>query len=156
MESDKVVSITRVSPTDLTKTPIVERIFNGVRKVWDILKRIESRLETIIVNQQRIIALLERNDRGNRKQYVRPLSDYRDFEWEKIGARVMGRDRYGATMVEVGMDIYVRRSPDNKYESAIWFSRSLGEGNGYEKLIVFRDLEASELGKKARGKIVNG
>jgi hypothetical protein len=59
--------------------------------------------------------------------YRRPLSDYRDFDWASIGAIVLKEDGDGATEVEWNGQAFTRRSPENKFDAAIWFSRCVGK-----------------------------
>ncbi|MCI0388072.1 MAG: single-stranded DNA-binding protein [Acidobacteria bacterium] len=87
--------------------------------------------------------------------YRRPLSDYRDFDWASIGAIVLKEDRDGATEVEWNSQVFTRRSADNSFDAAIWFSRSVGkdsEGkNKYLRLITFKPpSESGPIGAKAK------
>ena len=59
--------------------------------------------------------------------YQRPLSEYPTFDWHSIGATVLNRDGDGATSVEWSGQVFTRRSPSNKFQCAIWFSRHLGQ-----------------------------
>lgn len=78
-----------------------------------------------------------------------PLEDYASFNWENIEAVVVSTDRWGATVVNWRGQQFVRRSPDNKFGEAIWFSRSAGKDengeNKYEKLISFKPLSKVEV-----------
>src|SRR5262245_37334803 len=80
--------------------------------------------------------------------YQRPLSEYPIFDWPSIGATVLSRDDDGATAVEWNGQVFTRRSPGNRFESAVWFSRHLGQdadGNKrYARLITFRALSDAE------------
>ena len=80
--------------------------------------------------------------------YQRLLSEYPTFDWSSIDATVLNRDGDGATSVEWNGQIFTRRSPSNKFQCAIWFSRHLGQdsdGNKrYARLITFRDLNDAE------------
>ena len=80
--------------------------------------------------------------------YQRLLSEYPTFDWSSIGAIVLNRDGDGATSVEWNGQVFTRRSPSNKFQCAIWFSRHLGQdsdGNKrYARLITFRDLNDAE------------
>lgn len=86
----------------------------------------------------------------------KPITDYPDFDWASIGARLLRRDADGASVVEHNGRIYKRRSPDNKYEACIWFSRCTGKDsdgtNHYETLISFEFVrdDVEPLGQKAR------
>jgi len=59
--------------------------------------------------------------------YQRLLSEYSTFDWSSIGATVLNRDGDGATSVEWNGQVFMRRSPSNKFQCAIWFSRHLGQ-----------------------------
>jgi hypothetical protein len=76
--------------------------------------------------------------------YQRPLSEYPTFDWPSIGATVLNRDEDGVTAVEWNGQVFTRRSPNNKFDAAVWFSRHLGQdadGNKrYARLISFRAL----------------
>ena len=80
--------------------------------------------------------------------YQRLLSEYPTFDWSSVGATVLNRDGDGATSVEWNGQVFTRRSPSNKFQCAIWFSRHLGQdsdGNKrYARLITFRDLNDAE------------
>jgi hypothetical protein len=81
--------------------------------------------------------------------WQRPLKDYNNFDWSKIGATVVSTDNYGATKVSWCGHIYTRRSGENrKFGAAIWFSRSNGKSEGdetnYLKLITFKNSANAE------------
>jgi hypothetical protein len=80
--------------------------------------------------------------------YQRPLSEYPTFDWSSIGAIVLNRDDDGVTAVEWNGQVFTRRSPNNKFAEAVWFSRHLGQdadGNKrYARLISFRALSDAE------------
>lgn len=80
--------------------------------------------------------------------YTRSLSEFQRFDWASIGATVIQHDNHGAAIVRWGDRDYVRRSPNNKFGEAIWFSRSSGRdelGNTtYERLITFKPMSKAE------------
>jgi hypothetical protein len=80
--------------------------------------------------------------------FQRPLNEYPKFDWPSIGATVLNRDGDGATAVEWNGQVFTRRSPSNKFDAAVWFSRHLGQdsdGNKrYARLITFRALSDAE------------
>ena len=55
-----------------------------------VLDRIARSLETIAMSN------------ATEPAFVKPLADYRDFDWSSIGATVTEQDRDGATVVEWG------------------------------------------------------
>jgi DdrB-like protein len=87
--------------------------------------------------------------------YQRALSEYPGFDWLSIGATVLKRDDDGATAVEWNGQVFTRRSPNNKFNAAIWFSRCTGkdadDNNRYARLISFRAVsDAEPIAAKAR------
>jgi hypothetical protein len=80
--------------------------------------------------------------------YQRHLSEYPSFDWSSIGATVLNRDGDGVTAVEWNGQVFTRRSPNNKFAEAVWFSRHLGQdsdGNKrYARLIAFKALSDAE------------
>lgn len=69
------------------------------------------------------------------------LSQFKTFDWASIDATVEYADSDGVATVIWRGHRYVRRSAENKFKPAIWFSRSTGrddEGNvRYAKLATF-------------------
>jgi len=106
-------------------------------QILTLLDRIAQALETLA----RAGAPAEPN-------YIKPLSDYREFDWESIGASVVQQDADGPTHVEWGGALWTRRAPANKFNPAIWFSRAHGkdeEGNNrYLRLITFKPVSDAE------------
>lgn len=76
--------------------------------------------------------------------YDANLKTFTAFDWDSIGAQVEETDADGVTLVRWRGHLYRRRSPDNKFPSVIWFSRSVGKdeagNNRYERLITFKSL----------------
>lgn len=110
------------------------------------LTRIAIALETIVQAQ------------APAPNFIKPLSEYPDFDWERIGAIVKARDQHGATLIEWGGFPWTRRSPANKFDAAIWFSRPNGkdaEGNvKYIRLITFKKPgEAEPIPDKIAAKV---
>jgi len=107
-----------------------------LRMIAESLQGVESHLRQIAVSS---------NPAPN---YQRSLSEYSTFDWPSIGATVLNRDGDGATAVEWNGQVFTRRSPSNKFDAAVWFSRHLGQdsdGNKlYARLISFRVLSDAE------------
>jgi hypothetical protein len=107
-----------------------------LRMIAASLKGVESHLRQMAVSS------------NTAPNYQRPLSEYPTFDWSSIGATVLSRDDDGATAVEWNGQVFTRRSPSNRFQSAIWYSRHLGQdvdGNKrYARLISFRDLNDAE------------
>jgi hypothetical protein len=86
--------------------------------------------------------------------YRRTLAEFSDFDWGSIGATVTASDNDGPTSISRDGFIWTRRSPQNKFAEAIWFSRATGErdeeGNArYARLITFTaPAEAEPLPRK--------
>ncbi len=80
--------------------------------------------------------------------YQRPLSEYHGFDWSSIGAGVLKEDEDGVSSVEWNGQVFTRRSPNNKFDAAIWFSRSVGKdsdgNNRYVRLITFKAASDAE------------
>jgi hypothetical protein len=96
-----------------------------------VLNRIASALEAIALTK------------APAPNFVRPIAEYATFEFESIGAKVVGRDQHGVTAVEWAGYQWTRRSPSNKFGSAIWFSRAAGKDEAgnvrYVRLLTFRE-----------------
>lgn len=87
--------------------------------------------------------------------YQLDLSKYGEFDWAGIGATIEHRDRDGVAVVTWRGHQYLRRSAQNKFKPAIWFSRAIGKDengeNQYERLITFKQLaEVEPLPEKVR------
>ena len=131
-----------MSETDRTEKLIVtlgQRISEQnelLRMIAESLRGVESHLRQIAVSS---------NPAPN---YQRLLSEYPTFDWTSIGATVLNRDGDGVTAVEWNGQVFTRRSPSNKFDAAVWFSRHLGQdsdGNKrYARLITFRALNDAE------------
>ena len=80
--------------------------------------------------------------------YIKPIGEYTGFDWSTIGATVVSSDRDGPTHLEYGGFVWTRRSPSNKYNPAVWYSRANGkdaDGNTqYLKLITFREITGAD------------
>ena len=92
--------------------------------------------------------------------FVKPIESYASFDFTAIGALVKGHDANGPTELEWGGYLWTRRSPQNKFGEAIWFSRATGkdaEGNvKYSRLITFKKLtEAEPLPRKVEALVEN-
>ncbi len=112
--------------------------------------RVITLLAALVSNTNRIAQSLELMTMQNAKEpnYQRPIEQYRDFDFETIGAQVKARDEHGVTALDWGGFIWTRRSPQNKFGEAIWFSRPLGKKEDgsvdYARLITFRKFTEAE------------
>jgi len=89
--------------------------------------------------------------------FVKPIGAYHEFDFTTIGAKVVARDRLGVTAVEWGGYQWTRRSPANKFDVAIWFSRPNGKDLEGEvkwlRLITFKKTsDAEEIPTKVASK----
>jgi hypothetical protein len=106
-----------------------------------VFNRIASALETIAMSNAKAPNL------------QRPIEAYANFDFDSIGAQVKSADQFGATALDWGGFIWTRRSPQNKFGEAIWFSRAIGKkedgSNEYVRLISFKKFgEAEPLPRK--------
>ena len=74
--------------------------------------------------------------------YVRSITEYQTFDWSGLGAEVVKKDKFGVAQVQWGGYLWTRRSPQNKFGEAIWFSRTEGKDTEgkirYARLITFK------------------
>ena len=117
--------------TDL-ELQLLQRNTMALEAIRDILRDTHTTLMAV----QRIVQPNQSPD------YQYDLSAFPNFDWDMIGAAVTQSDRYGAAAVTWGGHTYIRRSPQNKFGEAIWFSRCTGKGdngdNVYVRLITFK------------------
>jgi hypothetical protein len=95
---------------------------------------------------QQLAAALKAIAASNPPAWVWPLRAYPGFNWARIGAHVTTSDRHGAAVVCWMGHQYTRRSGAGKFGAAIWFSRSVGDGDGaaqYLRLVTFKDSGAA-------------
>ena len=87
--------------------------------------------------------------------YQRQLNEYQGFDWGSIGAAILKEDDDGVSVVEWNGQVFTRRSPNNKFDAAVWFSRCAGKdadgNNRYVRLISFKAAsDAEPIAAKAR------
>jgi hypothetical protein len=114
------------------------------------LKRIADSLERLANNGEPVSPNLER-----------PISEFKNFDWSSIDASIVRSDKDGPTHVEYGGLIWIRRSPENKYEPAIWYSRTAGKDDEgktrYLRLITFKTVkDADPLPEKVEAAALKG
>ncbi len=115
-----------------------EHLMNSQRELYKLNKQ-------LLITQQRIEQKLERliKDRPIQElNYEKSISEFDNFDWSSIEAKIITQDSDGVSAVEWRGRIYKRRSPENKFAPAIWFSRK--EGTDYHKLITFKTIEPAE------------
>ncbi len=108
-----------------------------------ILDQLQRQTELL----ERLITLVEQRPIPA-PNYEASLATFDRFDWQSIGAAVEEDDEDGVAVVRWRGHRYRRRSADNKFAPAIWFSRSLGKdeagNNRYERLITFKTLAETE------------
>jgi hypothetical protein len=112
-----------------------------------------------ILKQTERIAIALESQETKPPQWHKPIAEFKNFDWTAIGAKVLKSDRDGAAVVEWKSREYIRRSPENKFGAAIYFSRSIGldptTGKAvYERLITFKPPASVEpISRKAEAEI---
>lgn len=95
---------------------------------------------------ERLVAAIEA--RSPAPGYVRALAEFAEFDWSEIDATVIQTDSDGIAAISWRGHRYTRRSPANKFDPAIWFSRVVGKdedgSSRYERLITFKELAEPE------------
>lgn len=109
-------------------------------RIIELLASIAGSLAEIARNTER--------ERPEEPNLQRPIEQFRGFDWGGIEATVVKADEWGAAIVEWNGRLWTRRSPENKFGEAIWFSRAAGkdaEGkNLYLRLITFKRVGDAE------------
>jgi DdrB-like protein len=105
-----------------TDEKLIVKLGQRISEQNEILQMIAESLQGVESHLRQIA--LSSNPAPN---YQRSLSEYPTFDWPSIGATVLNRDGDGATAVEWNGQVFTRRSPSNKFEAAVWFSRHLGQ-----------------------------
>ena len=94
------------------------------------------------------LEIIARNTAPEAPNYQRPIGEYASFDWDSIGAEITDRDDDGPTVVSWGDFTWLRRSPQNKFAEAIWFSRPIGKNADgqvrYARLITFKTASEAE------------
>lgn len=116
-----------------------EKILQALREIYRQIKRQSDLTEAIY------LTLLANQAAPNIK---RSLEDFPSFNWASVGAEILSVDNFGVAQVSWNGKIFTRRSPDNKFKEAIWFSCCVGKdeqgNNKYEKLITFTVIDPAE------------
>ena len=111
-------------------------------------------LERIAIALERIADCLEAQQQPHAPNFSANIEEFKSFDWGSIGATVDKTDQYGAAIVSYRGKQYLRRSPNNNFSPAIYFSRGLGKDesgkNLYERLITFKQTgEVNPVSRKA-------
>src|SRR5215510_7305016 len=133
----------RLSSTDAkegtmsdTDEKLIVKLGQRINEQSEILRMIAASLEGVELHLRQIA--VSSNPAPN---YQRPLSEYPTFDWPSIGATVLNRDDDGVTAVEWNGQVFTRRSPNNKFDAAVWFSRCVGkdaDGNNKYVRLIYR------------------
>jgi hypothetical protein len=107
-----------------------------IERLFQVLERLTQALELLCPEKKP-------------PNYIFPLENFKEFDWESIGATVDKWDQYGAAIVVWNDRRYTRRSPENVFGSDIYFSRSIGKDesgrNVYERLVKFQPLSSMKV-----------
>lgn len=113
---------------------------NDTERIIELLASIAASLAAIAHNTQRELP--------EEPNLQRPLDQYLTFDWSSIDATIVKSDEYGPAIVECDGRLWTRRSPENKFGEAIWYSRAAGKDeagvNRYLRLITFRQVADPE------------
>lgn len=111
----------------------------------------ELQITAMLQQLARIADALEKMAAGGMPaapDYQKPMEEYAGFDWSSINATVVASDADGPSHIEHAGYLYQRRSPKNKYEPAIWYSRSAGRDEAgetvYQRLITFRTMKTAD------------
>lgn len=100
----------------------------------------ETQFNRLLTVLERIATAIEASNRATGPRYTKPISEYKTFDWDSIGATIDKADRYGPAVLCWQEHLYVRRSKDD-FGGDVWYSRSIGKDeNGksqYDVLIKF-------------------
>ncbi len=143
MNNGNVLPIEKPDPMIDRQDKLIVALGQRLNAQNEILHLIAERLQSIDVSLRQIA--LASNPAPN---FQRPLSEFPNFDWSAIGATILKDDADGVSAVEFNGQTFVRRSPSNKFDVAIWFSRCVGKDqdgqNKYARLITFKDAGDSE------------
>lgn len=131
-------------------TPGDERILAYITRLAQITIAQGEQINTLTGKLDTVTALLQQmaSVTPAAPDFVRPIDEFKSFDFSIIGARAVAVDAYGPTQVEWGGYIWTRRNPVNKFDPAIWYSRPCGKDeaghNKYLRLITFKKLASAE------------
>ena len=108
-----------------------------------VLEQLQRQTELL----ERLVHLVEQRPMAA-PGYEASLASFAQFDWRSIGAAIAETDTDGVSLVTWRGFLFRRRSADNKFAPAIWFSRSCGKdeagNNRYERLITFKQVNEIE------------
>lgn len=109
----------------------------------------DSQAERLLTLLGTITASLERIATGDQDpeavpEWTYPIENFATFNWELHNIAILASDQDGPTVVQWQGKAYKRRSPENAYGAAIWYSRCTGKDtedrNKYAKLLIFKPI----------------
>ncbi|KJH72206.1 single-stranded DNA-binding protein [Aliterella atlantica] len=116
------------------------RIADAIEKLTAMMEKMLKVSDTL----ERIALLIDRMLPAKAPDVVFDISQFATFDWASIGVVVVQKDESGPTVVNWRGQPFFRRSPNNKFAAAIWFSRCIGKDergeNTYERLCTFKSL----------------
>lgn len=99
-------------------------------------------LLAVLAGIEKQLAVMAESNMTTNPAYQRRLEQYLDYDWSELDAIVLETDEDGVAAVEWRGLRYTRRSPQNKYGAAIWFSRAAGKDEDgtvhYDRLVTFK------------------
>jgi hypothetical protein len=112
----------------------------------------EEKVLTQLKNISDSLAQLAASNRPAEPNYRFPFKDFFNFDWGRIGAKVIQSDEYGPSTVEWnGHANWTRRyaGETRTRKASVWFSRAAAaedaeSGVQWYTLITFRDMAAAE------------
>lgn len=123
------------------------RIADAIEKLTAMMEKMLKVSDTL----ERMALLIDRMLPAKAPDVVFDLASWANFDWSSIGAVVAAEDVSGPTVVNWRGQPFFRRSPNNKFTAAIWFSRCTGKDergeNTYERLCTFKSLKQTEVDK---------
>lgn len=128
-----------------------ETVVEGLRAIYKQISIQNQLLERIAIASERTAESVAQMVSSNTTapNLTAPLESFATFDWSSLGATVERSDQYGAAIVNWKGMQFVRRSPSNKYEPSVWYSRSVGRdddgNNKYERLITFKSVARLEV-----------
>lgn len=128
-----------------------ETVVEGLRALYKQISLQNQLLERIAIATERTAESVAQIVSSNTTapNLTAPLESFATFDWSSLGATVERSDQWGVAIVSWRGLQFVRRSPSNKYDPAIWFSRCTGKAdngeNIYERLVTFRPLSKIEV-----------
>ncbi len=120
-----------------------QTVKDGLRAIYKLLQDNNRLLERVAKS------LEEAEAQKEAPNYQLHLEEFATFDFSSIGATIERCDGQGAAIVNWKGKQFIRRSPVNKYEPVVFFSRCIGKDeqgeNRYERLCTFKSLDKVEV-----------